>query len=469
MADASFFSSLANESRRLDSLLCVGLDPSLDIPTAEVLPRMKKVIDATAPFACAYKPNSAFYEARGLEGWSALSQVIAYAHTAGRLVVLDAKRGDISSTAEAYAKAAFDELGADAMTVNPLLGGDSVESFTCRAGKGAFLLCHTSNPGAQDLQEQAVGDRPFYELVAESALRWNTRGNIGLVVGATYPEPLARVRALAPEMWILLPGIGTQKGDLEASLEAGLDAEGSKVLVNVARAICQADDPAAAAREYRDSINAVRHARAASAPPAPALTPLQEKIALGLHFLGAVRFGDFTLKSGKKSPIYIDLRLLVSDPTLMATVARALAGIVSGLQCDRIAAIPYGGLPIGQAVALAAGKPLLYPRREMKDYGTRKLIEGAYVAGETVVVLDDLITTGSSKLEALIPLQDAGLKVEDVVVLVDREQGGASELAWKGIALHAALTLSQILDCLVRHGRITDAVRADVHAQLDSD
>ncbi len=153
----------------------------------------------------------------------------------------------------------------------------------------------------------------------------------------------------------------------------------------------------------------------------------------------------------------------------MASVALALAGILRGLAYDRIAAIPYGGLPIGQAVALTTGKPLLYARREAKDHGTKKLLEGAFVAGETVVVLDDLITTGASKLEALTPLQDAGLRVEDVVVLVDREQGGQAELAWKGIALHAVLTLSQILDCLVRRGRIDEAVRDRVNAALRTD
>ena len=464
MASASFFSSLTKESRRADSLLCVGLDPALDIPTPDVLPRMKAIIDATAASVCAYKPNSAFFEARGQEGWSALSQLISYVHDAGRLVILDAKRGDISTTAEAYAKACFDVLGADAVTVNPLLGGDSIEAFACRADKGLFMLCHTSNPGARDIQEQLIGGRPLFELLAEKASAWNTRGNIGLVVGATYPETLARVRALVPDMWILLPGIGAQGGDLEASIAAGMNAERSGVLVNVSRAICQARDPGAAARDYRDRINAARRASHSAAS-----NPLLDEIALGLHALGAVRFGDFTLKSGKKSPIYIDLRLLVSDPVLMAAVARALSGIMGGLHYDRIAAIPYGGLPIGQAVSLSTGKPLLYPRREAKDYGTKKLIEGAFAAGETVVVLDDLITTGGSKIDALVPLQDAGLKVEDVVVLVDREQGGAAELAWKGIALHAALTLSQILDCLVRHGRITDAVRANVHAALGTD
>jgi len=421
-------------------------------------------MDAAAPFACAFKPNAAFYEARGLAGWTALQRVIAHAQAAGKPVILDAKRGDIASTAEAYAAACFDALGADAVTMNPLLGGDTVECFA-RAGKGVFLLCHTSNPGAQDLQEQDVGGRPFFELLAEKALGWNRHDNLGLVVGATYPDQLARVRAIAPRMWILLPGVGTQGGDLEASLDAGLDAQAGRLLVNVSRAVCAARDPGAAAAEFRDRINAVRKAphRARAAAPARSL---RDEVALGLHSLGAVRFGEFTLKSGKKSPVYIDLRLLVSDPALMARVARLFQEMLAPLAFDRIAAIPYGGLPIGQAVALATGRPLLYPRREVKEYGTKKAIEGAFSPGETAVVLDDLVTTGGSKLEAMEPLLQAGLVVKDVAVLVDREQGGAQELAARGVALHAALTLGQILETLVRHGRITDSVKAEVHAAL---
>ena len=466
MASATFFASLAAESRRADSLLCVGLDPSLEIPTGDVFPRMRDIIDATAPYACAFKPNSAFYEARGSEGWSVLRQLISHAHSAGRLVILDAKRGDISSTAEAYANACFDHLGADAVTVNPLLGGDTVECFA-RPGKGVFVLCHTSNPGAGDLQEREVDGRPFFELLAETARGWNTRGNLGLVVGATFPGQLARVRAIAPDLWILLPGIGAQGGDLQAGVAAGVDESGSGVLVNVARAIAQAKDPAGAAREFRDRINAARKSpRRKDRQPGSPGTSLRDEVALGLHALGAVRFGDFTLKSGKKSPIYIDLRLLVSDPRLMTAVARLFQEILAPLRYDRIAAIPYGGLPIGQAVSLATGRPLLYPRREVKEYGTRKAIEGAFTPGETAVVLDDLVTTGGSKIEAMEPLVQAGLKVKDVVVLVDREQGGAAELAARGVTLHAALTLGQILDCLVRNGRISDAVRAEVHAAL---
>ena len=150
----------------------------------------------------------------------------------------------------------------------------------------------------------------------------------------------------------------------------------------------------------------------------------------------------------------------------MALVARALAGILSGLRFDRIAAIPYGGLPIGQAASLASGMPLIYPRREAKDYGTKKLIEGKFSPGEIVVVLDDLITTGGSKLEVIAPLSEAGLKAADVAVLVDREQGGREELAAHGLALHSVLTLSTLLDILVRRGRIDGAVRSDVRRAL---
>ena len=472
MKPGAFFASLDNDSRRIDSLLCVGLDPSLDIPAPDVLPRMRAIIDVTKEHACAYKPNSAFFEARGAEGWTALQGLIAHAHEAGRLVVLDAKRGDIASTADAYAKACFDVLGADAVTVNPLLGGDSVESFSRRTDKGVFLLCHTSNPGARDLQERDMEGRPFFLQIAAAAQGWNEQGTVGLVVGATFPETLSRVRAVAPDMWILLPGVGTQGGDLEKSLSAGLDETGSRVLVNISRAICQAADPGAAAKDYKDRINSARksgHTSPAAHPDAPVAVPtveLAEQVALGLHALGAIRFGEFTLKSGQKSPIYIDLRLLVSDPSLMSVVARAMAGILQTLRYDRIAAIPYGGLPIGQAVSLETGKPLIYPRREAKDYGTKKLIEGRFEKGETVAVLDDLVTTGGSKLEALAPLTDAGLAVRDVVVVVDREQGGARELVERGLRLHAVLTLGQVLDALVRHGRISDKVRGDVRAAL---
>jgi uridine monophosphate synthetase len=295
---------------------------------------------------------------------------------------------------------------------------------------------------------------------------------VGLVIGATYPEVLKRVRRIVPRMWFLLPGIGAQGGDLEASLRAGLTREGTGVLVNVSRGISQAADPGKAALEFRDRINEAREKTVASrGPEAKENTEeegraLVEEIALGLHDIGAVRFGEFTLKSGLKSSIYVDLRLLVSAPKLMALAAKGIARLISGLSFERIAAIPYGGLPIGEAVSLQTGKPLIYPRREVKEHGTRNAIEGTFNRGETVLVLDDLITTGGSKIEALEPLQKAGLKIRDVAVLIDRGQGGGPELARRGYSLHALFTLGGLIDILARAGRIKEATRDEVREAL---
>jgi uridine monophosphate synthetase len=185
-----------------------------------------------------------------------------------------------------------------------------------------------------------------------------------------------------------------------------------------------------------------------------------------LHDIGCVKFGQFKLKSGLMSPIYIDLRLLVTHPTVLKQAARAMASLISksNIQFDRLAAIPYAGLPIGVAVALETELPLIYPRKEAKDYGTAKLIEGEFKVGETALLVDDLITKGTAKIEALKPLMDEGLVVKDIVVLIDREQGGTAELAARSVMLHAVFTLSQMLDALASDGRLTLAQRDEVLA-----
>lgn len=461
-----FYQWLAEAAERNDSLLCVGLDPRPDptAPASDLFDFNRRIVDATRDLVCSYKPNFAFYEVAGLDGLKALRRTIEYIHETARVpVILDAKRGDIGSTAAAYAHAAFDVWGADALTASPYLGGDSLAPLTAYAGRGVFVLCHTSNPGATDLQTLPCPVRLLYEIVAEKAAAWGT----GLVVGATYPDALARVRALAPLAWILLPGVGAQGGDLDAALAAGLREDGLGVVVNSSREILYAADPRQAALDLRQRIKAARSRPRATAPD-PHLA-----LAVALADIGAVKFGEFTLASGIKSPIYVDLRLVASYPAVLRQIAHAYAILIRqelGVEDDpaalRLVAIPYAALPIGTAVALELDLPLLYPRKEAKAHGTAREIEGEFQPGDRAVVLDDLITTGGSKLAAIVPLEAAGLRVKDVVVLIDREQGGREDLAAAGYRLHSVLRLSQLLDLLVEAGRIGEEQRAEVMAYL---
>lgn len=188
-----------------------------------------------------------------------------------------------------------------------------------------------------------------------------------------------------------------------------------------------------------------------------------------LHRIGAVQFGTFTLKSGASSPVYCDLRLLVSDACVLAAAAEHYAALLAPLTYDRIAAIPYAGLPIGAAVSLRLNRPLIFPRKEVKSYGRGRVIEGAYAAGETAVVVDDLVSSGLSKIEAIAPLAEAGLIVRDIVVLIDRRGADATDLAAAGFRLHAAFTLPEIAAALAEHGRISPEERAAIDRYLAAD
>jgi uridine monophosphate synthetase len=443
------------------------------------------LIENTLDIAAAYKPNIAFFEAFGPAGITVLQEVIAT--VGGDIpVILDAKRGDIASSAEAYVRSAFKILGANAITINPYLGFDSFEPFLADPEHGVFLLCKTSNPGACDLQDLSLqetrknelGEEKLlvYEKVALLANSWNTKDNIGLVVGATQPEALRRVRRLAPDLWILAPGVGAQGGDLSATMEAGIRMDGMGLLVPVSRGISRSSDPHKAAEDFRQSINAHRKkgAKLRQAQVQPQESPdragIIERLADGLLEAGCIKFGQFTLKSGLNSPIYIDLRQLVSFPDFLEQVAKAYLNILNKLSFDRLAGLPYAALPIATAVSIQGGWPMIYPRKEAKAYGTKAEIEGIYQPGERVVIIDDLATTGGSKFEAIDKLRAEGLVVEDVVVLVDRQSGADKALSEAGFALHSIVTLTDLLDCYENNGKVQkellDNVRNFLHTYI---
>jgi orotidine-5'-phosphate decarboxylase len=267
----TFAQRLREALKSSDSLVCVGLDPDLAKFPSDLGPEAarlhafdRRVIDATYDIVAAYKPQIAFYSALGAESQLALTIRYIRERAPNAIVILDAKRGDIGNTAEAYAREAFDRYDADAVTVNPYMGEDSVRPFLARKDRGALILCRTSNPGGKDFQNLILEGLPLYRHVAKRATGpWNEHGNVMLVVGATVPKEIAELRAAHPNVTFLVPGIGAQNGDLKAVLAAGLDAQGTGLLISASRSIIYAGGGTssairAAAAQLHQGINAER-------------------------------------------------------------------------------------------------------------------------------------------------------------------------------------------------------------------
>ncbi len=268
----AFLAKLQTAVEEHKSLVCVGIDPDpalMPVRAEETVDFCRRIIDATADLVCAFKPNIAFFEAMGRFGLDALVDVLASIPPEVP-VIIDAKRGDIGNSAAAYARYLFDELGADAATVNPYGGTDAVEPFIEYEDKGIIIWCRSSNPSAVDFQDLEVNDhgkkRPFWQAVALKSLEWNRKhGNVGLVMGATYPQQLSEARQICPDMPILVPGIGAQEGALKDAVQAGLDADNAGIIVNASRSVLYASrdsDYALAARAatalLREHINRYR-------------------------------------------------------------------------------------------------------------------------------------------------------------------------------------------------------------------
>jgi uridine monophosphate synthetase len=491
-----FFASIESIVSDKKTCLCVGLDPRVDpsIKTAEdaaasIVASNRRIIEATAPYAAAFKPNLAFYEALGPSGLAALEQTISLVPD-GVPVILDAKRCDIDSTAEAYAAALFGRLGGDAVTLSPYMGKDAALPFLAYPGRGVFMLCRTSNKGAGLFQDlllsggpgaggSAASAEPLYIRVARECASWSD--SVGLVVAGNDLPALRAARAAAPLAWFLAPGIGAQGGSADAAFEAGAREDGSGILVVAVRSIAEARDPGGAARELRDAMEAARSSRrgprASAAPrqaavpagPEPAFDGLKDRFLRSLIGTGCFRLGDFVLKSGKKSPFYIDLRRLVSDPAALSLAAEAYARLAGGLSFDRIAGIPAAGLPLATAASLRIGKPMIWPRMPVKDHGTGNRVEGDFAKGERALLLDDLITTGASKLEAAEILRGEGLVVDELAVLIERGRQGRRDMEAAGIDLRAFAHVRELFAVCESLGLVDAGRRRELEAYVDEE
>lgn len=501
MDKPGFFTNLRERALAIDSLLCVGLDPRIEtgpeVESAFIVQRLveftRRIVDETASYALCYKPNIAFFEAHGVPGMEALS-ICMETIPDGIPVILDAKRGDIGPTAEAYAQASFGAFGADAVTVNPYMGFDAVKPFLQWTGKGVFVLCKTSNPAALEIQGSLLANgEPTYAQVSDKIVSWGGNHQIGLVVAGNEPEILASLRERHPGTWFLAPGIGAQGGDAATAILHGADDEGLGIIPVVARQIASSVNPGKAAADFRDQIRRARDEKKAAAasstgssasssggkvagstatsPSANPAAPSADvrKFLMELVRLECFKTGSFVLKSGQTSPFYIDLRLIMSDSSLLRMAGRAYASMLfreslRGIKFDRIAGIPSAGLPLAAAASLESGIPMIFPRLTAKDHGTGKRIEGAFKQGERVLLLDDLITSGSAKLDAVKVLREEGLVVEHLVVLLERGAKGRAELGAAGVAVEAFARVTDFFPLLEAAGRLTAQERAEMEA-----
>ena len=421
----------------------------------------KTIVTATAPYAAAYKPNAAFFEALGPNcGVTTLRRVIELIQKMDDQnkipVLLDCKRGDIGSTASAYAESSYDHLNADAVTLSPLMGWDSVEPFVSGtyADKGAFLLCKTSNPGSNDiltLSTSTTQNDLLYEEIARLTHKWGARNNnnLGLVVGATDTEALSRARKAAGQnVWILSPGVGFQGGDLTGTMRCGLNDEGSGLLVPISRGISRADDVAAKAMEFRDLMNAARDdilandgTSKANATTTTTNTDIAEYQQSFLKFSleqGVLKFGSFVLKSGRTSPYFFNAGLFATGAAL-SKLGRAYAASIMAspelktdkqddVNFDVIFGPAYKGISLGAVVAASLYSDygvdvgFAYNRKEAKDHGEGGILVGASMTDKRVLVVHDVFTAGTAIRESYAMLQKINAVPVGVSIALDRAE-----------------------------------------------
>lgn len=475
--------------------LCIGLDTDWSKVPGEfkilgieegTFEFNKTIIESTFDQVCAYKPNIAFYEDTP-EGERALKRTVEFIHQSFPYipVIGDYKRGDIGNTNLGYIRSAFERYKFDAVTINPWVGQEALQPFLNMEDKGIICVVKTSNPGSEEFQNlavsikqvattkkelselyEAVGDTemPMYLAMAWRISRfWNQNNNCYVVVGATYPEELSLVRKIAPNMQILLPGVGTQGAEVQATVVNGMDRNGQGMIINASRSVLFAkreeDETVgeAARREAKKLRKEINYYRENPED----MTQSQKELADALFKIGAIEFGAFRLNlhennpTAPLSPIYINHRVLRSASTeVKLLTCRVYQELTKDLQFDAYADVPSAITPIVSILSQVTGIPMITPRTDKKTHGTGSQIDGIFKRGDTAILMDDLITDGDSKFPAIEILEGNGVNVKDVVFIVDREQGGVQLLEKKGYRCHSAFTISNLLRYYLRSGQI---------------
>ena len=471
----SFFLKLNQTIAQNQSLLVVGLDPNPEImlsfqdkeieKTEKLIDNlqtwMEWIIEQTRDRVCAYKPTLGFYQALGSEGLELLNRILKKipSHIP---IILDAKHGDLN-TSTVFAKTSFEQWQIDAVTLSPYAGQDHAAPFLVYADKAVFIMCHTSNPGAFPIQEYPSSDNPLYLEIVKQVQSWGTIEQLYLEVGTNNPDIVAKIRAIAPERTILLRSIWAEGVDLKQILQVGFDANGEGLLIPIPQDLLAKENLASEVAKLNQEIEQIRSNVIQVGSTCELWTsnvclfnkhPHQELI-LQLFDIGCLMFGEYVQASGETFSYYIDLRKIISNPQLFNQVIKAYAEILKNLTFDRIAGIPYGALPTATGLALNLRRPMIFPRKEVKAHGTRRLIEGNFHPGEKVVVVDDILISGKSAMEGAAKLESAGLKVEDIVVFIDHERGVKDRLAENNYRAHSILSISEITKTLYAAGRIT--------------
>lgn len=460
----SFFEKLESAIARNQSLLVVELDPDPEVmpPPGDWWEWLQFLITQTSQQVCAYKLTLGFYQAMGAAGLELLSQTLS-AIPNSIPIILDAQYGD-TNTSTVFAQTAFEQWQVDAITLNPYAGQDQVAPFLVYSDKAVFVTCRTANPAAAALQEYPSAESPLYLQVAKEARNWASPEQLGLEVEVTTPDALAQIRVTAPERVIFAPGMETEGENLAPLLAAGLNENGEGLLIPIPLNLLGSENPVETLQSLNAQVNQVRGETITDTsscnlwmPNVCLLTqhPHQDLI-LQLYDLDCILFGDFTQASGARFPYYIDLRKIISNPQVFQQVLNAYANILKDLNFDRIAGIPYGSLPTATGLSLRLHRPMIFPRKEVKAYGTSRVVEGNFYAGETVAMVDDILISGKSAIEGAAKLQSVGLVVEDIVVFMDHEGGVKERLKENGYRAHSVLTISEITETLYEAGRIND-------------